>query len=69
MSHTTPTPTVFEEARKLAAAMYGADTVSASCVESGDWDETPIVQAFIAAIELGERRGRIGDSDLKDFGK
>ena len=53
---TTPSPTVIEEARKMAAAMYGADTVSASCVESGDWDETPIVRAFTAAIELGERR-------------
>ena len=42
---TTPSPTVIEEARKMAAE-YHADTFGGPT----------LTQAFLAAIELGERR-------------
>ena len=65
MSH-TPSPTVIEEARKMAeglkliqlqrllAAIKGEDTPSIWGEDEGD--DAPLVHAFIAAIELGERR-------------
>ena len=73
---TTPSPTVIQADREAAANYMAAvsvlkgeyDPVSMAFMDPA-CDDLPIVQAFAAHRELGERRGRIGDNDLKDFGK
>ena len=55
----TPSPTVIEEARKMAAECVGPDSgwiTTHAAILAGRFDDHKLVTAFIAAIELGERR-------------
>ena len=82
MTH-TPSPTVIEEARKMAAAnvlrhlalIHGGEQgwmrEAAASILRGGQDSHPEVLAFIAAIELGERRAEaavVGMLEDTDFG-
>ena len=49
--------TAIEEARKMAAAQYVGRAL-AQRIGRGEADNHPLVAAFLAAIELGERRER-----------
>ena len=64
---TTPSPTVIEEARKMAAAyiatIYG-ETYREETLDGTRW--LRLSEAFIAAIELGERRGRQQERDCRE---
>ena len=56
---TTPTPTVIEEARKMAWPLRNKEAFGEpdkAAWMAGRYDANGPIQAFIAAIEFGERR-------------